>query len=170
MYFETVFTSCFIKQYIVNQGKAKPWNGYSLQRSPSYIEEISPRISPLPRCHSMLSRDSSQLPKQNRVLTSRLSLPPDTFSASQNPSEEVFEEHENDDVFELSDENDEITHLEEEKVVGRVLKNRQSQPAMSFQGQILDPSLNDKRFVCIHPYDPSNPAGLWLDYGDIVQG
>lgn len=34
----------------------------------------------------------------------------------------------------------------------------------------LEPSLLDKKFVCIEPFRPSHPGGLKLDIGDTVQG
>ena len=156
--------------YIINQGVTNPWSAASsLQRSPSCIEEINPRISPLPRRHSMVTREPPPIPKHKPVISNQLSLPAEAYAYASTPiiHEQDFEEIEPEEVFISSDENDEI---EEHNFVAMTTNHRQSQPIVRFKGQILEPSRSEKKFVCIHPYEPSHPIGLWLEYGDVVQG
>ena len=125
----------------------------------------------------MLDRDVPESPWQHHKLTNRLSLPPDAFSSAQSSSELDFEEVERDEVFYLAnDDDDEVSESvdyfteERQNTIKRVVKQRQSQPAVSFNGLALESGFSDRKFVCIHPYEPSHPLGLWLDYGDVVQG
>ena len=83
--------------------------------------------------------------------------------------EDVFYLADDDDDNEVSESVDYFTE-EGQNTVKRAEKHRQNQPAVSFSGVELEPGFSDRKFVCIHPYEPSHPLGLELDYGDIVQG
>ena len=124
----------------------------------------------------MLDRDIPESPWQHHNLTNRLSLPPDTFSSAQSSSELDFEDVDTDEVFHLGNDDNEVSESvyyfteEGQNTIKRVAKYRQSQSAVSFSGQTLESGFSDRNFVCTHPYESSHPAGLWLDYGDVVQG
>ena len=115
----------------------------------------------------MLARETSQLPQQHHVLTNQLSLPVRTIMPKHELAQQEIVEVEMDDVFEFPDDSYEPTNC---NFHNESLKQRQSHPVVRFEGQVLEPLLCDRKFVCIHPYEPSHPAGLRLDFGDVVEG
>ena len=153
----------------VIKGIIKPWSAPSLQPSPSYIEELSPRTSPLARRHTIHVKEpmASQLPGHHHVITNQLSVPVKTIISHEEPSREELEEMESDDVFDYSDGSHDSSS---DHFLDVSRKHRQSYPDVRFPGHAHESKLCERKFVCIHPYEPSHPAGLWLDYGDVVQG
>lgn len=72
--------------------------------------------------------------------------------------------------FSNFDEIENQDRLAEDSMLVDTLSDISHGDAAEFAGQILQPSVLDRKFVCVEAYEPSHPLELRLNVGDIVQG